>query len=78
MLDPTLATRLAAVRVPTLVVWGDADRIADVAYGRAFAAAIPGAKFELLSETGHLPQIESPAALLDVIWNFAAASATQR
>lgn len=73
MLDPTLAERLSAVRVPTLVVWGDADRIADAVYGRAFAAAIPGAKFELLSETGHLPQIESPAALLDVIRNFAAA-----
>ena len=73
MLDPTLAQRLSAVRVPTLVIWGDADRIADSAYGRAFAAAIPGAKFELLSATGHLPQIESPAALMEVIRNFAAA-----
>ena len=73
MLDPTLAERLSAVRVPALVVWGDSDRIADAGYGRAFAAAIPGAKFELLSETGHLPQLESPAALLDVIRNFAAA-----
>lgn len=73
MLDPTLAERLSEVRVPTLVVWGDSDRIADAGYGRAFAAAIPGAKFELLSQSGHLPQIESPAALLDVIRDFASA-----
>lgn len=73
MLDSTLAERLSAVRVPTLVVWGDSDRIADAGYGRAFAAAIPGAKFELLSQSGHLPQIESPDALLDVIRDFASA-----
>ena len=73
MLDPTLAERLSGVGVPTLVVWGDSDRIADAGYGRALAAAIPGASFELLSQTGHLPQIESPTALLNVIWNFATA-----
>ncbi|MEA2655829.1 MAG: hypothetical protein QOI23_1194, partial [Chloroflexota bacterium] len=66
-----LAGRLAAVKTPTLVVWGDSDRIADVDYGRAFAAAIPGAKFQLLSDTGHLPQIETPEQLLDAVWAFA-------
>jgi pimeloyl-ACP methyl ester carboxylesterase len=70
--DPSLERRLAGVRVPTLVVWGDADRIADQHYGRAFAAAIPGARFELLAETGHLPQIESPEKLTTVVWDFAA------
>ena len=47
MHDPSLAARLATVTVPTLVLWGEADRIATPGYGRAFAAAIPGARFEL-------------------------------
>jgi len=71
MLDPSLRERLAGVTTPTLVVWGESDRIADPAYGRAFADAIPGAQFLLLPNTGHLPQIESPGPLLDAVWTFA-------
>jgi pimeloyl-ACP methyl ester carboxylesterase len=71
MADAGLATRLAGVRTPTLVVWGDSDRIADTDYGRAFADAIPGAQFQLLTDTGHLPQIETPDALGDAVWAFA-------
>ena len=76
--DPTLAGRLAGITVPTLVVWGEADRICDTDYGRAYAAAIPGAQFRLLTGAGHLPQIETPALLLDAIWNFAALPAPRR
>jgi len=64
MEDPTLRDRLGGITVPTTVIWGDADRIADPDYGRAFAAAIPGARFDLLPKTGHLPQLESPDLLL--------------
>jgi pimeloyl-ACP methyl ester carboxylesterase len=70
MTDPTLAARLAGVAVPVLVISGDSDRIVDAGYGRAYAAAIPGAKFELLAGTGHLPQIETPELLLEAVWNF--------
>ncbi|MEU8657395.1 alpha/beta fold hydrolase [Actinoplanes philippinensis] len=76
MTDPTLAARLGAVSTPTLVVWGEADRNGDPEFGRAYAAAIPGARFTLLPETGHLPQIETPEALTSVVTEFAAA--TQR
>jgi pimeloyl-ACP methyl ester carboxylesterase len=76
MLDPTLASRLSAITIPTLVLWGDSDRIADGDYGRAFASAIPGARFKLLDKTGHLPQIETPLQLLDAIWSFAESHVT--
>jgi len=75
MTDPSLRGRLAAIAAPTLVIWGDADRIADPGYGRAYAAAIPGARFELLTETGHLPQLETPEQLLRAVWDFAEAPA---
>jgi pimeloyl-ACP methyl ester carboxylesterase len=70
--DPSLAGRLAGVTVPTLVVWGAADRICDPDYGRAYAAAIPDAQFRLLPLSGHLPQLETPDQLLDAVWDFAA------
>jgi pimeloyl-ACP methyl ester carboxylesterase/mannose-6-phosphate isomerase-like protein (cupin superfamily) len=70
MTDPSLATRLSAIALPTLVVWGASDRIADPGYGRALAAAIPGARFDLLPETGHVPQIESPDRLLAALVAF--------
>jgi len=72
MSDRSLATRLHGVTRPVLVVWGDSDRIVDPTYGRAFASAIPGARFEVLADTGHLPQLESPDQLLNAIRTFVA------
>jgi pimeloyl-ACP methyl ester carboxylesterase len=68
MSDPTLAGRLSAVETPTQVLWGDSDQIVDPDYGRAFAAAIPSARFQLLTDTGHMPQLETPDQLLQAIW----------
>jgi pimeloyl-ACP methyl ester carboxylesterase len=67
MNDASLAGRLSGVEVPTLVLWGDSDQIVDPDYGRAWAAAIPAARFQLLKDTGHLPQIETPDQVLDAI-----------
>jgi pimeloyl-ACP methyl ester carboxylesterase len=68
MSDPTLAGRLSVVETPTRVLWGDSDQIVDADYGRAFAAAIPSARFQLLTDTGHMPQLETPDQLLQAIW----------
>jgi pimeloyl-ACP methyl ester carboxylesterase len=78
MTDASLAGRLAGVPTPTLVVWGEADQIVDPDYGRAFAAAIPGAEFRLLSGAGHMPQMETPDQLLQAAWDFADAHASHR
>jgi len=51
------------------VLWGDSDRIVNPDYGRAYAAAIPMARFHLLTDTGHMPQMETPDQLLDAIWD---------
>jgi pimeloyl-ACP methyl ester carboxylesterase len=71
MSDRTLAGRLAQLQLATLVVWGDSDRIADPDYGRAYADAIPRARFQLLKDTGHMPQLETPDQLMNAIWNSA-------
>ncbi len=75
MSDPTLTGRLATVELPTLVLWGDSDRIVDAVYGRAYAAAIPLARFLLLPDTGHSPQLETPDQVLHAIWDSAGTDA---
>jgi pimeloyl-ACP methyl ester carboxylesterase len=69
MADPTLLSRLGSVTIPTLVLWGDSDQIVEPAYGQAYAAAIPGARFEVLPGTGHMPQMEAPDLVVQRIWN---------
>ena len=78
MMDPTLRKRLSAVALPIRVIWGDHDRIADPDYGRAYANAIPNAEFVLLTETGHMPQLETPKRLVPAVWDFADAHARSR
>jgi len=73
--DASLLGRLPAVTVPVLVVWGAADRMIPPAHGRAYAGAIPGARFHLVTEAGHLPQLETPDELLKVISEFASGTA---
>jgi pimeloyl-ACP methyl ester carboxylesterase len=58
MHDPGLRARLAAMSTPTLIVWGESDRLVDLDYGRRYAASIPGARFEVIPMAGHLPQVE--------------------
>jgi pimeloyl-ACP methyl ester carboxylesterase len=63
---PTLRTPTC----PTLVVWGEADRLSSPATGQQIVAEIPGAKFSLISNAGHLPQIEQPAAFHALVSPF--------
>jgi pimeloyl-ACP methyl ester carboxylesterase len=71
MSDPTLIERLSTIELPTLVLWGDSDRIVDPEYGRAYTAAIPMATFQLITDSGHMPQIETPDQLIRAIRDHA-------
>lgn len=62
MSDPDLLERLHDVDVPTLVLFGQSDRIVTPTYGRAVAAAIPDAAFAVVPAAGHLPHLENPDA----------------
>jgi pimeloyl-ACP methyl ester carboxylesterase len=67
MADPTLLGRLGGVTLSSLVLWGESDQIVAPAYGQAYASAIPGARFEVLPATGHLPQMETPELVIQAI-----------
>ena len=47
--NPQLKHWLGRIRVPTLVLWGESDRIVTPDYGSAYAGLIPGARFELIA-----------------------------
>jgi pimeloyl-ACP methyl ester carboxylesterase len=71
MHDPKLQRRLGELMLPALVIWGESDRVFTPGYGAALTAAIPGARFEIVREAGHLPQMEQPEATLALIDGFA-------
>jgi pimeloyl-ACP methyl ester carboxylesterase len=70
MHDPKLKSRLHRIHIPTLFLWGNADRILTEDYGRAYCAAIPGARFETIARAGHYPHIEQPDAFARGIFAF--------
>ena len=69
--DPKLRRHLSRVNIPVLVIWGESDGVVDSDYGRAYAQSFPHARFELVPEAGHLPQIEQPERMLNLVRGFA-------
>lgn len=65
--EADLTPRIGAIAVPTLVAVGDADEATPPDLVRATATAIPGARFALIPECGHIPPAEQPARLADLI-----------
>ena len=60
MHDPSLIHLLPRVQIPTLVVWGENDRIVPISAGERIADAMPNARLEVIKGAGHLPHIEKP------------------
>lgn len=70
MHNPKLAHRLQRIAVPTLLVWGEQDRVVTTAYGRGFAERIPGAKLEVIADAGHYPHLEQPQKFMATLRSF--------
>ena len=70
MYNPQLKRWLRRITMPSLVLWGASDGIAPPSYGRAYSALIPGARFELIAEAGHHPEVEQPEAFVGRVSAF--------
>ncbi len=68
--NPKLLRRLGRIRVPTLIIWGEEDRLFPLGYAKAFQAAIPGASLSVLSDCGHVPPVEAPEAFVTAVTRF--------
>ena len=63
-LAPGPVERLGEIKAPTLILWGERDRLIPVQWGRAFEQGIPGSQLVVFPKLGHVPQEEDPAATL--------------
>lgn len=56
--NPELQKWLHRIKVPTLILWGDSDKIFPPQYGEEMHKLIPGSTLKIISECGHLPHQE--------------------
>src|SRR5262245_15773254 len=69
--DPSAYRGLEArVRVPTLVVWGERDRLLSARDAESVRSRIEGARLVLVPDAGHLPQRESPETFAAAVSDF--------
>lgn len=68
--DKGLEDRLFRITSPTLIVWGEQDKLISAAYADLFAAGIAGSKVEIITGSGHIPQVEQAEATLRVVSAF--------
>lgn len=68
--NPGLRRWLHRVGLPTLVLWGEADRFARPSYGQSLASALPAAELKLIQGAGHYPEIEQSDAVIRAIDAF--------
>ena len=61
-----------AAEVPTLIVWGDRDRIIPVSHAHVTHELIPGSRLVVVEGAGHFLPVEQPAAFLEAMQDFLA------
>jgi pimeloyl-ACP methyl ester carboxylesterase len=60
VLASDLSAKLARIRAPTLVIWGEHDPLIPAATGRALAQALADGSFAIVEGAGHSPMWERP------------------
>jgi pimeloyl-ACP methyl ester carboxylesterase len=59
-----------AADVPTLLIWGERDRIIPAKHGRAAQQEMPGSRLELFAEAGHFPYKTGPQRFVETLSQF--------
>jgi pimeloyl-ACP methyl ester carboxylesterase len=72
-----LAKLHLTVGLPTLLIWGDRDRIIPISHAYAAHEALAGSRLEVLDGVGHFPHVEAPTAVADILEDFIASTPRQ-
>jgi len=70
--DPHLHKWLHRIDVPTLLIWGDNDRLIPKDHAFAYRRLIPNSKVAIIADCGHLPQVEKPREFVAALEGFLA------
>ncbi|WP_049793324.1 alpha/beta fold hydrolase [Conexibacter woesei] len=70
LLGYPLRERLPQVACPTLIVWGEDDRVIPVKDASRFERLIPGARKVVLPDTGHVAMLERPVVFNGLLRSF--------
>lgn len=62
--------KLAEIVQPTLILWGDSDRILGITDANRFKLAIPNSKLIWIKDCGHVPHLEQPQITAQRILEF--------
>jgi pimeloyl-ACP methyl ester carboxylesterase len=71
MHNPSLRHWLHRLKLPTLIVWGERDRVVAPTYGAHLAEILPDARFVPIADAGHYPPVEQPETVAAAIEEFA-------
>lgn len=66
----SVASMLASLRVPTLIIWGSRDRVVPLEHGAYMAQHIPGARLAIIRAAGHMPFYEKPEECNRLVLGF--------
>ena len=61
---------LAAISVPTLIVYGDKESPPLIEQGKRMAETIPGSRLEVIAGAGHLSSIDQPTRFTELVGGF--------
>ncbi|MFL6798674.1 MAG: alpha/beta fold hydrolase [Xanthobacteraceae bacterium] len=67
---PRLRKWLHRIKIPTLIVWGDSDKIFPARYGEEYHRLITHSRLVVLPACGHLPQVERADAFVELFTQF--------
>ncbi len=67
---PSCKARLSEIQVPTLILWGEGDRILGTKDAARFHRAIPQSKLMWVPGCGHIPHLEKPNITAAAILEF--------
>lgn len=67
---PKLQGRLSKITAPTLLVWGDNDRMIPVQYAKEYTDEIPENKLVVVKNCGHTPYVERPITFNRIVLRF--------
>jgi pimeloyl-ACP methyl ester carboxylesterase len=68
--DHGLAKRLHRVTAPTLIIFGQEDRVIPSVYGQEFADRVAGSRVELIERCGHIPHVEALERTYELVSEF--------